>query len=311
MLRLTLAALLGCKSPAAVEHPKGPTSPKRLRLMTWNTALLFVKPSAKRAAPMGRRLADLSNNLDFVGINEAFEPGYTALFRSQAENAFVSSGFHEPPPHAYRAKRGRVDRSGGLAFLGNAPVVARETSAAWRDCKVLWTGDCLAKKGFLRVRVRLQETPRLEVDIYLVHLQAGLKPKAKLRARQLDQLRAFMETTDPRPTVVMGDFNIRQAKPEDLETQLSTDVLGRPRTTFAAECGCTGCKLPTDRCGPTHKQQRLDYILYYPGEIDGWRTRYVPGTRRVDPMIVPIGFRHRKNKPGSDHYAVAAHVEFY
>jgi endonuclease/exonuclease/phosphatase family metal-dependent hydrolase len=135
----------------------------------------------------------------------------------------------------------------GLTLLARTDVTGSD-HGHYSACSG-WLGganDCLATKGWLRVRLRFGSH---EVDLYNTHLDAGESDEDRAARRvQLDELAAAIEAKSADvPVVLAGDFNLRHANVED--RALLDRLLER---TGLQDSGARGPD-------PT---RHLDYILY-------------------------------------------------
>lgn len=123
---------------------------------------------------------------------------------------------------------------------------------AYRDCAG-WIGganDCLATKGFQRMRIRLPGGG--ELDFVNTHLDAGHSPADReARRSQLDLLRRSIEAeVEGGALILAGDLNLDAADPEDVAL----------RDAFTAALG-----LSSSGARGTGRWPILDYIFYRSG----------------------------------------------
>lgn len=117
-----------------------------------------------------------------------------------------------------------------------------------------WIGgasDCLATKGFQRIRLRLPGGA--ELDFVNTHLDAGQsRADREVRRKQLDLLRGSVDAEVGEAALVLaGDLNLDAADPED--------VALRDAFTRSLELTDSGAR-------GGDRWTRLDYILYRSGE---------------------------------------------
>ncbi|MEX2207359.1 MAG: endonuclease/exonuclease/phosphatase family protein [Myxococcota bacterium] len=164
-----------------------------------------------------------------------------------------------------QATHGTVERNGGVdtGFLfqtGLATFARPRLRAVTRGSLGACAGwldranDCFADKGFLRVRLALENGA--ELDFWNLHLDAGDDPSD--RAARDAQLRLLAERVQKLSgagaLVVAGDFNLDESEPADR-------VL-LERFTRALALSDSGARAAAD--GPfAHK--RIDFILYRSG----------------------------------------------
>ena len=143
----------------------------------------------------------------------------------------------------------------GLASFARPPLVAVSRGSLGACSGWLGGGnDCFADKGYLRVRLRLENG--LALDFWNVHLDAreGDGDRAA-RAAQLDNLvKRVRELSGNRALVIAGDFNLREETPED-HTLLE-------RFIQALELVDSGARSAPDGRFPA---KHIDYILFRDG----------------------------------------------
>jgi hypothetical protein len=194
--------------------------------------------------------------------------------------------------------RSRMPYGSGLSvLLRDLDAVPGEVTREYLGACHGWLGyanDCLASKGFLRVRVRLRDGG--EIDLYDTHLDAGSDQQD--RAARWAQLRRWAarvrELSADRALIVAGDFNSRYA-----------DENGTPRSgldwealrSFREALGLDDAGAAPD---PENGwEERIDYILYRSSD-------------RVRLRVVESGEDDRFFRdahPLSDHPAVFAEFE--
>jgi len=143
----------------------------------------------------------------------------------------------------------------GLTGFARPPLLA-VSRGSLGACSGWLTGanDCFADKGYLRLRLRLDDG--LAVDFWTVHLDAGEGDGDRAaRSAQLDQLvKRVRELSGNRALVIAGDFNLAEQNGEDHM------LLERFRQ--ALELVDTGARSAPD--GP-FAQKHIDYILFRDG----------------------------------------------
>jgi len=150
-----------------------------------------------------------------------------------------------------------------------------------------WLGganDCLADKGFLRVRLELENGVR--VDFWNVHLDAGGSDEDRAaRAKQLESLAERIRTlSGDAPLVVGGDFNSSADDPTDFA------LLERFRTSLSLED--TGVR--SDPAG-AFAGKHIDYLFVRGGRV----------TKSAEAAEFQVDGR-----PLSDHPALGVRLEF-
>jgi hypothetical protein len=161
--------------------------------------------------------------------------------------------------HAVVERSGRVDpdllfQTGLVTFARpRLRAVSRDSLGACAG----WLGganDCLADKGFLRVRLALANGA--EVDFWNLHLDAGRdESDRRARAIQLETLAARVrKVSRDGPLVIAGDFNLDESNEADRALL--------ERFTRALALVDSGARAADD--GP-FAAKRIDYILYRSG----------------------------------------------
>ncbi len=257
-------------------------SGSELRVLTYNTHGLpswVVSDDPEMRLPI---ISGLLNGYDIALIQEDF--AYPELLASRAEHRVIEHG--NP---AWGWKRLLPIFSGsGLTTLSRLPLA--DASAVTREplhaCSG-WLGagnDCLASKGFLRLRVR--DAGGALLDLYNLHFDAG-RSEADREARrvQLERLRVAMDRLSRDAAVIVGgDFNLDLSDPADAGLLEAFRKALRLRD--------SGARKPEG--GPFDRQ--LDYLLYRDG-----------GGTELE--LVEAGFAtdfERNGVPLSDHPALFA-----
>jgi endonuclease/exonuclease/phosphatase family metal-dependent hydrolase len=161
--------------------------------------------------------------------------------------------------HAVKERSGAFDPGmllqSGLATFAR-PRLRAVTRAPLGACAG-WLGganDCLASKGFLRVRLALADG--VEIDFWTTHLDAGQDEADRAaRAVQLERLAARVrELSHDGALVIAGDFNLDEANTADraLLDRFSSDLALRDSGALAAADGAFAAK-------------NIDFILYRSG----------------------------------------------
>lgn len=229
MLLAILAASVVAGAPQAppVEPPSQGPREREISVLTYNVRGLPWPVARGRGAALraiGEELAALrraGREPDLVLIQEGFRgevedlvraSGYAHWARGPGRGDRRAGGL-PALPGLLRGEGWGTLAGGGLHVLSDLPI--RDVrAAAYSACAGL---DCLAAKGVMLVRVRLDDGT--EVDVINTHLnarRASRAPKPRtLQAhhRQTDELLAFIadHAAPDRPLVVGGDFNVRNA----------------------------------------------------------------------------------------------------
>lgn len=194
--------LLACGQPADALPTSG-----RLELLTYNVHGLPPEITGDDTAARQVLIAPLLGEYTLVGLQEDFiEDNHAVL--AQANDHPWKSWFDD-------TLDGRVYGS-GLAVFSRAEVV-EHAEVHYDSCYGVLEGasDCLASKGFQRVRLRLGEG---EVDVYNTHMEAGNNPEDdEARVVQVQQLIDAIEGVSVgHPVVLLGDTNLGGDDPEDV-----------------------------------------------------------------------------------------------
>lgn len=196
-----LAFTLAC-GPAA---PALPTAGE-LGVLTYNVHGLPPEITGDDTAARMVQIAPLLNRYALVGLQEEFDEQNHQTLTEPSTHAWVSR-FGEPLDD-------RVYGS-GLSVLGSAERLEEENTY-YEACYGVLEGasDCLASKGFQRLRLRLGAG---ELDVYNTHMEAGNNPEDdEARVVQVQQLLEALEGPSAgRAVLLMGDTNLGAGDPED------------------------------------------------------------------------------------------------
>jgi len=205
------------------------------KLLTYNVAGLPEGISRSRPSANIPVISRLLNAYDIVLVQEDF--AYQTPLRRHLRHRFVS----------------RPSGSGTVFYLGDGLSrfsllpFHRLTRRPWADCHGRFTrgADCMASKGFSVATHRL--TPRLSVDVYNLHMDAGETPgDRRARESQVDQLvDSIARHSEGRPVIVAGDTNFREGDEGMLRALLAQTSL--------RDC-CTALS-----CG---EDSRVDKVFY-------------------------------------------------
>ena len=143
----------------------------------------------------------------------------------------------------------------GLATFAK-PVLVAVSRGSLGACSG-WLGganDCLADKGYLRLRLRLEDG--VEVDFWNLHLDAGDgEGDRAAREQQLENLAMRVESlSSDSPLVIAGDFNSSAENPADVA------LLER----FEKRLGLRDSGARSDPAG-AFAEKHIDYILLRDG----------------------------------------------
>lgn len=183
-----------------------------LRLLTYNTHGLPAWISRDDPEARFPEIGAESNRYDVVLLQEDF--AYHERLRERARHRFVLRGNPSRMPAC------PICSGSGLTTLvraGAVEAVEAERARPYASCSG-WLGganDCLATKGFLHARLRLDGGATLHV--VNTHLDAGREPADReARRAQLETLAEVLEgETGGEALVVAGDLNLDDAVPAD------------------------------------------------------------------------------------------------
>jgi hypothetical protein len=259
----------------------GASEVERIRVLSYNVHGFWMRGHPLGSEERSRAIGALLGEYEVVMLQEDWE--YHDLLAEPVEWSAV--------------ERGNGARAGLSVLLRDLDAVPGEVTREYLGACHGWLGyanDCLASKGFLRVRVRLRDGG--EIDLYDTHLDAGSDQQD--RAARWAQLRRWAarvrELSADRALIVAGDFNSRYA-----------DENGTPRSgldwealrSFREALGLDDAGAAPD---PENGwEERIDYILYRSSD-------------RVRLRVVESGEDDRFFRdahPLSDHPAVFAEFE--
>ncbi|MGM0578046.1 MAG: endonuclease/exonuclease/phosphatase family protein [Myxococcota bacterium] len=273
------------RAPDVVEDTApdpGPTGPTdgELAALTYNVhglpeAISKVDPVAQMTD-----IAPLLGAFDLVGLQEDF--------MAEAHEVIL-----EASPHLFRVwfsdlvEDRRVFGSGLTILAEHEP--ADVDAVHYETChgRFEHASDCLASKGFQRVRLRLSDHEGATLDVYNTHLDAGgSEGDEAARATQVAQIIDSLSTWSAgRAVVLLGDLNLHADEPPDLET-LTALMNGGDLTDSCAAVACPE---------PNH----IDRVLVRDGddlalEVLDWRNE--------------DAFFDEDGAPLSDHPAISARI---
>lgn len=269
--------------------------PDEVRVLSYN---VFMRPepvsnrdyTAERATLIGQWIARAK--VDIVALQEAWEPEAVSLLLEAVADEF-------PYYASDRSARkfGKIV-SGGLLILSRWPIEEVQT-VVYDSCHL---ADCLAAKGATHARIRISGDAYL--NLVVTHLDAGSATRDRqVRARQIEQLRHFLEGIDPQvgPLLLAGDFNIN-SHAEDGEYEMLTESLGI-ETNAPPDASTVNCELESSIfCETPVPTKQIDYIFTTSGE-----RRLLPGETQIFPQATDA--IDGKVKYLSDHRAVQATFE--
>ena len=246
MQRIALLCAVLSLLPAAAAAQQ----PGQLSVLTYNVHGLPSWVAGDSPTTRMPLVSELINAYDIALIQEDFF--HPELLRQSAKHAVVAEG------NISRFSSARVFgflKGSGLTSFVDFPrdQIATIVPEPYATCSgwIAAGNDCWATKGLLIVRLRI--APDSELDVVQTHLDAGRSLEdRKVRARQLDQLRAkLMNFSTDRALIVAGDLNLRR---DDLD-----DVALVAEFADFLELEDTGAR-GGEQWSP------LDYILYRSGK---------------------------------------------
>jgi endonuclease/exonuclease/phosphatase family metal-dependent hydrolase len=265
-----------------------------VELLSYNVAGLPEGLSGSMPATYIPLIGPRLNAYDLVAVQEDF--AYHAELVAEVDHQ------HRTEPNAASAP----PLGDGLSVLSRLPLVESER-VAWARCfGVLDRGsDCLTPKGFLRVRLALDDGR--ELDLYDVHTDAGTDPDSTAaRIANFAQLAEHIRArSEGHALIVLGDMNSRytaadgslqgllaQAELRDVWAELlyggAIPSAGSERTPCSADPNDPLC-------------ERIDKILVRDGDgvritathyrVDGLRFETGAGEQLSDHRPVAAGLR--------------------
>lgn len=276
-----LFGMIGCQTP--IKPVVGEFS-----VLTYNVKGLpaIVEGTGDPATRM-KLISPMLNDYDIVGIQENF----------QYNDELMSKATLPSRIHASREPRDRAYGS-GLSLLSRFSAIAQE-DAAWEKCHgiVSNANDCLAYKGFQRVRLQIQQQPSIVLDVYNLHADAGSGAEDQAaRMAQVEQLlSAIQKQSAGQAVLVIGDTNMRALKARE-GGKTDADQLTR----LIEGAGLTdSCKL--FQCDKDADSEHIDRVLFRRSsalqlEASEWKTE--------------ARFVNEKAEALSDHPAVLVRFRF-
>ncbi len=219
---LTLLACTG-ESPPATQGT--------LEVLSYNVHGLPEEITEDDTAARIEQIAPLLAGYELIGLQEDWRAGDHAVLEAGTDHA-DKRWFDD------EVESGRAYGSGLAVFL-DLPVLDYE-QVHYDTCSGVLEGasDCLASKGYQRVRVQLGAG---ELDVYNTHFEAGGGEEDDLaRAAQVELVLAALDRDSPDHAVLfMGDTNLNDDDPEDLVEVLKLKDYG-----LQDSCEVLGCPEP-------------------------------------------------------------------
>ncbi len=210
--------------------------------------------SELRASAIGRQLA----SFDVIGINEAFDKKLSnaMLQAAQSESSKPWYVVHGPQ------RSGRHLVSGGLLLLSRFPATQTHVMTFQHHTRFLTAGfkaDGFAAKGALHARLQISDTPDVQMDCFVTHLESR---DPRTRGHQMEEFARFAaEHAQPNgPMLLLGDFNVaadQSAEYERLQQTLREHV---------GDCQDVGLAVAPESSGTSDAVsqtggRRIDYIF--------------------------------------------------
>lgn len=226
---LLLLPLLGCASPDPSDSL--PTS-GTLRVLTYNVAgLPSGLSSAEQPTPERMQaIAPFLDDYDLVGLQEDFTDEGHELLLAEASH---------PVQHWFDAVLASDRAYGsGLSLLSREGEPTDYAETHYSACHGILDGasDCLASKGFQRLRLELGGVP---FDVYNTHHEAGGGSEDEAaRTTQVDEVLAAIEgETGDGALLYMGDMNMTYSDPPDRVELERYEAAGLVSACDPVDCG--------------------------------------------------------------------------
>jgi endonuclease/exonuclease/phosphatase (EEP) superfamily protein YafD len=301
-LALALTAFLAAAPAAAGSADE----PMVLRLLSYNVHGFWMAGAKLSSEERSLAIGELLGRYDLVLLQEDFQYHdlLTRAFRYSIDERGNAPRSHWglasvsllTAPLRLLSSRATIPQGSGLSILSrHLEAAPRGVTREYLGACYGWLGhanDCLASKGFLRVRVRLPSGD--EIDVYDTHLDAGSSDgDREARRVQLSGLAERIESLSAgRAVILAGDFNSRcdgAAEPPWPDCAAFAEL----RTRLGLED--SGARPDASRGWG----QRIDYVLFR-------------GAEGVDVRLLASGEDLRFERAGgplSDHPAILAELE--
>ena len=262
-----------------------PANEYQLRVATYNvflrppivdTVLGFQDRASCRGKLIGATLREAP--YDIVALSETHHFAAMENLRRNLGSRYGVRLFGKPESFEGVAFR---PVHGGLSLLSRL-AIERWYAEGYDECSGV---DCLARKGFVHVVLRVAEDMRL--NMIMTHANAGSgRGSSKARFAQLRQLRRYLRSDDifqRWPTVLLGDLNIDGRLYDGLASEdyqqamrmLVIPSIGQPSDPFLDVAqkmampirsteNCTGSRLIPCSVRKSERKSRNDYILFWP-----------------------------------------------
>lgn len=263
---------LACKDAEPVDT--GPVDGS-FTALTYNVHGLPPGITGDDTAGRMAQIAPLLDAYPLIGLQEDFD---------EANHATLAAGLERPTELWFgEAMEDRFYGSGLAVF---AAMEAEEYEAAWYETcygTLDNASDCLASKGYQRVRLRLG--PGASLDLYNTHMEAGNGAEDdEVREAQLELLlAAFADRSADTAVLFVGDTNLGADDPEDVPLIARLMEEGG----FTDACDAVACPEPG----------RIDKLLFR----DGGGV-----TLTAESWAVEAQFVDTEGVALSDHEAIAA-----
>lgn len=273
--------------PAITYSSDGSTAYARIDVLTYNIEGL-PWPARRNRGPFLREIAQRLAAFRAQGKGPQIVV-FQEVFSNTAARAVVDSDYQSitagprarsrqdpntegPLPGNRRIARGEIRAnflSSGLVTATDWPIVStRYRPFARGSCAGF---DCLSNKGVLYAEIAIPGVPGT-IDIFNTHMQArrasgvSAERHAPAHHRQTAELSNFVDSTggDRRPTIVAGDFNMRNSdiRWDLFKRKVALDNVHR-------YCGDkqNGCEVLQDWEHPDQWRRVQDKHFFAPGEV--------------------------------------------
>jgi len=255
-----------------------------VKLLTWN---VYMLPSPIKKSEQKARINHLTERLSQETAYDimVFQEAFMGSFRKKLDRAM--SATH---PHSYHMGRGPKFLhlfAPGLSMVSKHPFEVKDR-LYYSRCS---GPDCFAAKGAFIAEVSLPQDKKMQVIV--THMQAGQKEKKrKIRALQIEELRAFMKkhARVGVPQVLAGDLNINALSSDEFPTALTK----------------LEAKAPTDSGLQREEEESLREVSTQErvSFVDSWR-EFFASTRATETEC--FGMPRREEPKRLDHVWVSEH----
>lgn len=262
-----------------------------LRILSWNIYMLpsLAMPNGikVRSKLIASRIKDA--DFDIVVFQEAFNPKSREALRELLKDTYPYSA------GPANEKRQALRLNSGIWILSKIPlkIVGEIQFSKARGF------DVFSRKGAMMVEAEHNGTL---FQIIGTHLNAGETQKIRdIQYRELQEKLLRPNRKDDVPQVICGDFNTDKRDRDSYQRMIS--ILQVPDYEVDGACLFSYDGLNNDLISPNYrKQELLDYIFYQSNGMSG---------ARIERSFHRYSHTwSRRHKDLSDHYAVAASIQF-